>query len=102
MTNEHLIPAREYCMLHSVEMSFLNSLAESGLLQVHTIGTDVYIDHDQLPGLEKWERLHYDMQINIEGLEAIQHLLDQIQFMQTEMKRQRDKLEIYETSGLEL
>jgi len=99
MTNEHLIPARDYCMLHSVEMSFLNSLAESGLLQVQTIGTEVYIDHDQLPGLEKWVRLHYDMQINLEGLEAIQHLLDQIQFMQTEMKRLRDKLEIYETSG---
>ena len=39
-----------------------------------------------VPELEKLVRFHYEMDINLEGIEAIHHLLQQMKTMQDEMK----------------
>lgn len=84
-----MIAAHDFCVSHNVELSFLYSLSESGLVQITTIDEQIFITEDQLPGLEKWVRLHYDLDINIEGLEAIHHLLEQMKQMEEEMVRLR-------------
>ncbi len=84
-----MIAAHDFCVSHNVELSFLYSLSESGLVKITTIDEQVFITEDQLPGLEKWVRLHYDLDINIEGLEAIHHLLEQMKQMEEEMVRLR-------------
>ncbi len=89
MDKNEMIAAHDFCVSHNVEMSFLYSLSESGLVQITTIDEQVYINEDQLPGLERWVRLHYDLDINIEGLEAIHHLLEQMKQMEEEMERLR-------------
>ncbi len=84
-----MIAAHDFCVSHNVELSFLYSLSESGLVQITTFDEHVYISEDQLPYLEKWVRLHYELDINIEGLEAIHHLLEQMKRMEEEMERLR-------------
>ena len=96
MTNEEMIAAREFCISHNVEMSFLHSLCESGLLEVTAVEESVYITAEQLPDLEKLVRLYYDMDINLEGIETIHHLLRQIKDMQEEMRTLKNRLSIYE------
>ena len=96
MTNEEMVAAREFCISHSVEMSFLYSLSEAGLLEITTMEETVFIKQDHLPELEKLVRLHYDMDINLEGIETISHLLKQIKDIQEEMKILRNKLSLYE------
>ena len=96
MTNEEMVAANEFCMSHNIEISFLNSLCESGLLEVTTIEKTGFISHDQLPELEKLVRFHYDMDINLEGIEAIHHLLQQIKAMQDEIKTIKSRLSLYE------
>ena len=96
MTNEQMIEAREFCAGHNVELSFLHSLCESGLLQVTTVEESVFISHDQLPGLEKLVRFHYDMDINLEGIEAIHHLLGQMKVMQDKLLALQNRLSLYE------
>ncbi|HRO70151.1 MAG TPA: chaperone modulator CbpM [Chitinophagaceae bacterium] len=89
MDKNEMIAAHDFCVSHNVELSFLYSLSESGLVQITTIDEQIFITEDQLPGLEKWVRLHYDLDINIEGLEAIHHLLEQMKQMEEEMVRLR-------------
>ncbi len=89
MDKYEMIAAHDFCVSHNVELSFLYSLSESGLVQITTIDEQIFITEDQLPGLEKWVRLHYDLDINIEGLEAIHHLLEQMKQMEEEMVRLR-------------
>ena len=96
MTNEEMVAAQEFCISHSVEMSFLYSLSEAGLLEIITMEETVFIKQDHLPELEKWVRLHYDMDINLEGIETIHHLLQQIRTMQEEMKTLKNRLNLYE------
>ena len=100
MTSEEMVAAHEFCISHNVEMSFLYSLSEAGLLEVTTVEETVFIKQDHLSELEKFIRLHYDMEINLEGIEAIHHLLQQIRVMQEEMKTLRNRLSLYETVDL--
>lgn len=96
MRNEEMVAANEFCTSHNVEISFLYSLSESGLLEITTAEENVFIYQDQLPELEKLVRLHYDMDINLEGIEAIHHLLQQMKMMQDEMRVLKNKLGLYE------
>ena len=96
MTNEEMVAAHEFCISHNVEISFLYSLSESGLLEITTVEEAVFISQDQLPELEKLVRLHYDMEINLEGIEAVYHLLQQMKKMQDEMRVLKNRLGMYE------
>lgn len=96
MRNEEMVAAQEFCISHNVEISFLNSLSESGLLETTTIEETIFISQDQLPELEKMVRFHYDMDINLEGIEAIHHLLQQMKTMQDEIRSIRNRLSLYE------
>ena len=96
MTNEEMVAAKEFCISHNVEISFLHSLGESALIEIITIEETAFINRDHLPEREKLVRLHYDMDINLEGIETIHHLLQQINTMQNEMQTLRNRLRIYE------
>lgn len=96
MRNEEMVAANEFCTSHNVEISFLYSLSESGLLEITNVEETVFINQEQLPELEKLVRLHYDMDINLEGIEAIHHLLQQMKTMQDEMRVLKNKLGLYE------
>ena len=41
-------------------------------------------------------RLHYDLEINMEGIDAITHLLKKLQTMQDEISVLKNKLRVYE------
>lgn len=100
MTNEEMVAAHEFCISHNVEMSFLYSLSESGLLEISKVEENVFIHQDQLPELEKLVRFHYEMDINLEGIEAILHLLQQVRIMQDEIKAIKSRLSLYEQVDL--
>ena len=96
MRNEDMIAAIEFCRSHNIELTFLNALSESGLLHITTEEETVFINREELPQLEKLVSFHYDMDINLEGIEAIHHLLQQVKMMQAEMRALKSRLSIYE------
>ncbi|OLE70236.1 MAG: hypothetical protein AUG74_07805 [Bacteroidetes bacterium 13_1_20CM_4_60_6] len=85
MNNEQWIPADEICMNYNVEYSFISSLQQSGLIEITTDQDKRLISADKLDELEKFFRFHYDLDINIEGIEAIAHLLERIKELQKEI-----------------
>jgi hypothetical protein len=96
MQTGDLIPASEFCVHCEVEFSFIQSLEQSGLIQITTVGGAGYIHTDQLQELEKWIRLHQEMDINVEGIEAVSHLLERIQGLQDELTGLKNRLRLYE------
>ncbi|MGZ4055516.1 MAG: chaperone modulator CbpM [Bacteroidia bacterium] len=93
---ENLISANEFCINHKIEISFISSLQEYGLIEVTTIQDTFYIDPEQLQKLESFLRMHYEMDINMEGIEAIAHLLQRTQSMQEEILKLKNRLRLYE------
>ncbi len=94
---ENLIPADEFCANHNIEISFIRTLQETGLIEITTIEETGYINASQLYELERIVRLHYELDINLEGIETINHLLQRINNMQDEITALRNRLRLYET-----
>ena len=83
MQNE-LIIVSEYCRKCHIEPSFIDLLQEGGLIEVMTEGGERYLTFTQLPDVERYSRMYYDLSINIEGIDAIHHLLQRMEEMQNE------------------
>ena len=96
MPAPRLISAEEFCIHHQVEYSFINSLQQFGLIEVKTIEENRFIDAEKLFDLEKFVRLHYDLDINLEGIEAITYLLEKVKSLQEEVNLLKNKLRLYE------
>lgn len=97
METEYLIAIDEFCASHNIEISFISSLQESGLVKITTIKESAFIEADQLRQLEKFVRLYYELDINLEGIETINYLLQRIGSLQDEITSLKNKLRIYET-----
>jgi hypothetical protein len=92
MKQEDLVPAKDFCINHNIEYSFISSLQNSGLISVTSIKRSSFIHADEMHKLEKFVRLHYDLDINIEGIETINHLLEKIEEMQKEIVQLKNKI----------
>jgi hypothetical protein len=97
METEYLISLNEFCANHNIEISFVSSLQQSGLIEITTVKEAGFIEADQLQQLEKFIRLYYELDINLEGIETINYLLQRINSMQHEIIALRNKLRVYET-----
>jgi hypothetical protein len=97
METEYLIAIDEFCASHNIEISFISSLQESGLIEITKIKESAFIEADQLQQLEKFVRLYYELDINLEGIETINYLLQRIDSMQDEIRALRNKLRLYES-----
>jgi hypothetical protein len=86
------ISVEQCCLYYSVETAFVQQLDEHGLIVLEHSDKEAFIEYDQLPDLERYMRMHYDLHINMEGMHAIKHLLHQIHTLQTEMKRLQEDL----------
>ena len=96
MRTAHLISADDFCTYHKVQYSFINSLEQMGLIEITTIKQDRFIDTERLLDLEKFVRLHYELDINLEGIEAITHLLKKVKSLQEEISSLKNRLYLYE------
>jgi hypothetical protein len=96
MNKGNMIPADEFCASHNIEITFINSLQEAGMIEVTTIMETEYIHESQLNELEKIVRLYYEMDINLEGIETVFHLLQRINDMQDEITLLKNRLRLYE------
>src|ERR1035437_7632216 len=93
---ENLIAVDEFCFNNNVETSFITLLQENGLIEISIIQETKFIEIDQLVQLEKMIRFYYELNINLEGIETINHLLDRINAMQDEITTLKNRLLLYE------
>jgi chaperone modulatory protein CbpM len=97
MHKEYRIDVKEFCVSHNIENAFIRSLQETGLIDFISISEDVYIDAEQLQQLEKIVSFYYELDINLEGIETITHLLQRIKSLQDENTALRNRLRLYES-----
>lgn len=86
----------EFCECHGIQYSFINSLNEFGLLEITIIENHEYIAPDQVRELEKMMRLHYELDINLQGIDAINNLLSRVAGLQDRIQQLENRLKRYE------
>lgn len=102
MNSENLIQITQFCLYHEIENTFITELNNYGLIEIIIQNEDQYLHTEQLPAIEKMIRLHYDLQINFEGIDAIAQLLDKIKILQQNLLRTQNKLRLYEENETDL
>lgn len=91
-----LITLKEYSIQYNIEPEFLLELEESGIIFFQEEGKEKYILEEQLSELERYIRFYYDLNINIEGIDAIRHLLAKVAEMEREIKMLRGQLHLHQ------
>ncbi len=94
--DDRYISIIEFCNCHQIEISFIHSLSEHGLLQTVVIEEDEYVEREQVRELERMMRMHYDLEINLQGIDAINHLLERVSHLQNELRVLENRLKRFE------
>src|ERR1700686_3748610 len=96
MQTEDMIVIDEFCASHQLEISFIHALKEYGLIDITIVDQIQYIPNNDLSRLERILRLNRELDINLEGIDAISNLLKRIENMQNEITALRNRLSFYE------
>lgn len=96
MSTEQLISIELYCQHEELDIGFVQALKERGLIGLVMQEERIYIEPEQVSRLEQLARLHYELEINLEGLEAISHMLERMDRMQRDMRELQERLRVYE------
>ncbi|MGI6073105.1 MAG: chaperone modulator CbpM [Fermentimonas sp.] len=88
---------RECINIYQIEESFIEALSEVGLINVTDEQDDKFIEYDEISDLEQYIRWHYDMNINIEGIDAMNHLINKVKAMQSEIQQLTNELKFYKS-----
>jgi len=81
------ISREELVKIYNIEISFFDSLEESGLVKTQHDNEVKYLLYEELPAFEKFANWHYDLEINLPGLEVIHRLLNKLEKLQEDNRR---------------
>ncbi|MBC7426383.1 MAG: chaperone modulator CbpM [Bacteroidia bacterium] len=93
MENETIIKVEQFCTHYQVEVSFIDALQEYGLVELISREKERFISEEHIRGIEKLIRLHYDLEVNMPGIDVITHLLKRVENLQTELNGIRNRLQ---------
>lgn len=96
MSKENFIPLHKLCTLYKVDMSFFSSLGEIGLIQITNMEETQFIHQDKITDIEKIIRIHYELGVNIEGIDIVFNLLQKIDDLESELILTKNRLRFYE------
>ncbi len=95
METRDIIPVRQLCVHYEIPDSFFELLSSYELIETVRRSDEQCIPKSQIGKLEKIIRLHYELNINFEGLDVILRLQEQIMELQDEVNHLRNKLAFY-------
>lgn len=81
------ISREELVKIYNIELTFFDSLEESGLVKTETENEVKYLLYEELPAFERFANWHYDLDVNLPGLEVINHLLSKLEELRRENRR---------------
>ena len=67
------ISREELVKIYNIEITFFDSLDESGLVKTETENNVKYLLYDELPTFERLTNWHYDLEVNLPGLETVSY-----------------------------
>ena len=96
MNKEKLIPIEQLCVNYKVEMSLFYELQDFDIIEILSIEDSQFIHEENVSLVEKVVRMQNDLNINLEGVDAVLNLLDKINDLQAELNVVKNRLRLYE------
>lgn len=96
MAQQDLILIETLCTHYEVEVSFFDALDSVGLIEIETIEQERFIHKDRIGDLERMIRIHHELNINMEGIDAVFNILKRVDELQNELTAIKNRLNLYE------
>jgi hypothetical protein len=92
MAVTNLILIETLCTHYEVEVSFIDSLSDLGLIEVQTVEQTRYLPEEKVTHLERMIRLHQELNVNPEGIDVILNLLEKVDRLNQELFQAKNTL----------
>ena len=76
----------QFSKYHQIEPQFVIDLYKNDLVVLHERNQEYFIEENDLKLIERFIEFHYNLGVNLEGLEVIHHLLKQSETLQKQLK----------------
>ncbi|MGL6128420.1 chaperone modulator CbpM [Chryseobacterium artocarpi] len=86
------ISREELVRIYNIEITFFDDLVEYGLLNIRVEDNIHYLMYEDLPDFEKFANWHYDLEINLPGLEVIHNMLKKLDALKRRNRELMNKL----------
>ena len=86
------ISREELVKIYNIEITFFDELVDYGLLKIYMEDNIQYLMYEDLPDLEKFANWHYDLEINLPGLEVIHNMLKKLDTLNRRNRELMNKL----------
>ncbi|MGQ1927897.1 chaperone modulator CbpM [Ornithobacterium rhinotracheale] len=90
------IKISDYCKNTQIESTFISELQDEGILVLQQVDNEDCIEEDMLEELEKYSRWHYDLGVNLAGIDAMRHMLQRMQQMEREIQSLKNSLRFFD------
>ncbi|MDY7395442.1 chaperone modulator CbpM [Aureibaculum sp. 2210JD6-5] len=96
MDTDNYITIEQFCSYYNVPTSFFDRLNEYELVEIIEVETTPCVFKEHISDIEKLMRLHFDLNINMEGLDVVNKLLKRVENLQQEITTLNNRLSLYE------
>jgi hypothetical protein len=96
MEMQEYIPINIFCSQHGVEVTFMSSLQQYGLIEILKIDETECLQINDLAEAEAIIRLYRELDINPEGIDVIINLLNRFKEMDSKILALKNRLSLYE------
>nr|WP_315029472.1 chaperone modulator CbpM [uncultured Chryseobacterium sp.] len=86
------ISREELVRIYNIEITFFDELVDYGLLHIQVENDIHYLMYEDLPDLEKFANWHYDLEINLPGMEVIYNMLKKLEALKRRNRELINKL----------
>ena len=86
------ISREELVKIYNIEITFFDELVDYGLLHIQIENNIQYLMYEDLPDLEKFANWHYDLEINLPGLEVVHNMLKKLDALNRRNRELMNKL----------
>jgi len=88
------ISREELVKIYNIEITFFDELVDNGLLNVETEDNVRYLIYEDLQVFEKFANWHYDLEVNLPGLEVIHNMLRKMDDLHQKNRDLMNKLSV--------
>ncbi len=99
MENTNYIPISVFCEHHQLETNFIQILEDNDLITTITYKEVPCLQAENLEQLEKYVRLHRDLNVHPQDLDIIEHLIQKLEEAQTKLNDLQTLVLFYENQA---
>ena len=89
------ISIQQFCFHYDIPKSFIVTLSDIQLIELIEDESDLHIRIEDVARIEKLMRIHYELNVNFEGLDIINNLLNQINSLHQRIDELQNKVAFY-------